>query len=57
MQIMENQLGAFAIWPDSDSAIVEAKRVCKNWKIWQGDISNWSDKPISKGGNCTEVDD
>lgn len=56
MQIMEDQAGAFRIWPDNGNAIIEAKRVCKNWRAWQGNISNWSNKPISAGGNCTEKD-
>ena len=54
MQIMEDQAGAFRIWPDDDSAIIEAERVCKNWKAWQGDIGNWANKPEANGGNCTE---
>lgn len=51
MTIMERQGAAFDIWPNNDSAIVEAKRVCYNWKKWQGDPRNWADNP-----NCTETD-
>ncbi len=54
MQIMENQAGAFDISPDSDGAIVEAKRVCKNWKDWYLNKDNWAYKPKSMGGECTE---
>ncbi|KJK84432.1 Laccase [Metarhizium anisopliae BRIP 53293] len=54
MQIMEDQKGAFAMWPDKSPAIVEAKRVCRNWDKWYGNMSNWADKPTSAGGNCVE---
>lgn len=58
MQIMEDQPGAFRIWPDNDSAIVEAERVCKNWKDWYNDINNWAYKPVWAGGKCKEeIDD
>ncbi|KAL3426474.1 multicopper oxidase [Phlyctema vagabunda] len=56
MQIMEDQAEAFKIWPDDDSAIVEAERVCKNWRDWQSNITNWANPPISRKGNCTEED-
>jgi hypothetical protein len=55
MQILEDQRGAFRIWPDNDTAIVEAERVCTNWRTWQENMTNWSNLPISAGGNCTEI--
>jgi multicopper oxidase len=54
MQIMENQAGAFQIWPDNDSAILEAKRVCDNWDDWHGNQTNWAFQPAAAGGKCTE---
>jgi hypothetical protein len=56
MQIMENQLGAFKIWPNNDSAIIEANRVCDNWKKWQKNMTHWAHKPTSVGGTCKETD-
>ncbi|KAK9438543.1 Pfs, NACHT and Ankyrin domain protein [Metarhizium brunneum] len=46
MQIMEDRQGAFDLWPDNSSAIVEAERVCKNWKGWYSNMNNWADKPV-----------
>lgn len=41
-QILERQWDANRIWPNpGDSAIVEAQRVCKNWKDWKGNCTNW----------------
>ena len=56
MQILENQAGAFGIWPDNGNAIVEAKRVCKNWEGWYLNKDNWANKPVSAGGECEETD-
>ncbi|KAH6696779.1 multicopper oxidase-domain-containing protein [Plectosphaerella plurivora] len=57
MQIMENQAGAFKIWPDDDSAIIEAERVCDNWKKWHGNQTNWAVQPAAVGGKCKETND
>jgi hypothetical protein len=54
MQIMENQPGAFDIWPDNSRAIAEARRVCRNWNAWYLNKDNWAYKPKSVGGECTE---
>jgi len=49
MQIMEDQAGAFRIWPNDDSAIIEAKRVCKNWNTWYANQDHWAFPPVPKG--------
>ena len=49
MQIMEDQPGAFRIWPNNDDAIEEANRVCKNWKHWYSDKAHWAFPPPPLG--------
>lgn len=55
MQIMEDQPGAFEIWPNNGNAIAEARRVCSNWKTWYLNEDNWANKPVSAGGECKET--
>jgi Multicopper oxidase len=51
MSIMEAQGIADRMWPQpNDSSIVEAQRVCTNWKIWEGNPKNWAPN------KCTEKD-
>lgn len=51
MQIMEDQSKAFKFWPNDDSAIIEANRVCTNWKKWYYNKKNW-DNPPKPLGKC-----
>jgi hypothetical protein len=45
MQILERQGDADKMWPhDSSPEIKEARRVCANWNLWQGDCHNHWDK-------------
>ena len=52
MQIMEDQPGAYGLWPAHSPAVVEANRVCDNWKIWYGNKTNWAFAPTPEG-DCT----
>ncbi|KAF3020071.1 hypothetical protein E8E14_000861 [Neopestalotiopsis sp. 37M] len=51
MQILEDQAGAFKLWPNNSPAIKETLRVCKNWDAWYSDYTHWANK-----GNCTDKD-
>lgn len=43
LQILELVKKANEIWPKGDSnALTAANRVCDNWKLWQGNCSNWA---------------
>lgn len=52
MQIMEDQAGAFRLWPDKNPAITEAERVCTNWRKWYSDTNNWAENP----SKCNNTD-
>ena len=57
MQILERQESAAHIWPLDSPAVIEAKRVCKNWKEWQGNMTNWANPPALPGKpGCDEKD-
>jgi hypothetical protein len=48
LQIMEDQSKANEIWPKgSSNALEEAGRVCKNWKTWHDNTTNWAVPPDS----------
>jgi hypothetical protein len=51
MQILEDQAGAFKLWPNNSPAMKETLRVCKNWDAWYSDHTHWANK-----GNCTDED-
>jgi hypothetical protein len=38
LQILERPQEAAAMWPPDSPPFFEAKRVCKNWVKWWGDI-------------------
>ncbi|KAJ1336154.1 L-ascorbate oxidase [Microdochium nivale] len=43
-QVLERQADADRLWPHKgkgSGAVVEAERVCTNWKKWHGDCRNW----------------
>ena len=52
MQILEDQPGAFRLWPNDSHAIVEARRVCKKWNRWVDDPKHWANPPPPLG-QCT----
>ena len=51
LQINERHDAALKMWPDNSDAILETRRVCDNWKAWQGNSKNWD--PLVRPDVCS----